>query len=52
MGLPFSRGVSGILKVLVMMRDVFKFFAGGAKKEIYPKLYDILSASGLSNDEG
>jgi DNA mismatch repair protein MutS2 len=45
-----AEAFQGILKVLVMMRDVFKFFAGGAKKEIYPKLYDI--TRDLSNDEG
>ncbi len=45
-----AEAFQGILKVLVMMRDVFKFFAGGAKKEIYPKLYDM--TRGLSNDEG
>lgn len=44
-----AEAFQGILRVLVMMRDVFKFFAGGAKKEIYPKLYDI--TRGLSNDE-
>ncbi|MFN0034090.1 MAG: endonuclease MutS2 [Saprospiraceae bacterium] len=45
-----AEAFQGILRVLVMMRDVFKFFAGGAKKEIYPKLYDV--TRGLSNDEG
>lgn len=44
-----AEAFQGILKVLVIMRDVFKFFAGGAKKEIYPKLYDITRS--LSNDE-
>jgi len=45
-----AEAFQGILKVLIMMRDVFKFFAGGAKKEIYPKLHDL--TRGLSNDEG
>ncbi len=45
-----AEAFQGILKVLVMMRDVFKFFAGGAKKEIYPKLYDMTRS--LSNDDG
>ena len=44
-----AEAFQGILRVLIMMRDVFKFFAGGAKKEIYPKLYDI--TRGLTNDE-
>jgi DNA mismatch repair protein MutS2 len=44
-----AEAFQGILKVLVMMRDLFKFFAGGAKKEIYPKLFDV--TRGLSNDE-
>jgi DNA mismatch repair protein MutS2 len=40
----------GILRVLVVARDIFKFFATGVKKEIYPKLYDIARAH--SYDEG
>ncbi len=43
-----AEAFKGILKVLVMMRDVFKFFAGGAKKEIYPKLFDL--TRNLTND--
>lgn len=39
----------GVLRVLFTMRDVFKYFAAGAKKEIYPKLYDIIRP--LSIDE-
>ncbi|MFN0213446.1 MAG: endonuclease MutS2 [Saprospiraceae bacterium] len=50
-----AEAFQGILKVLVMMRDVFKFFAGGAKKEIYPKLYDIsqswAQSEGLTSSE-
>lgn len=45
-----AEAFQGILRVLILMRDVFKFFSGPAKKEIYPKLYDI--TRGLSNDEG
>jgi DNA mismatch repair protein MutS2 len=44
-----AEAFQGILRVLVQMRDVFKFFAAGAKKEIYPKLYDLLRET--SNDE-
>lgn len=40
----------GILRVLILMRDMFRFFGSGAKKEIYPKLYDLVRQ--LSNDEG
>lgn len=45
-----AEAFQGVLRVLVTMRDVFKFFASGAKKEIYPKLYDLTRS--LSNDEG
>lgn len=38
-----------ILQILFNFRDLYKFFAG-VKKEIYPKLYDILRP--LSYDEG
>lgn len=39
-----------ILRILMLMRDVFKHFASGAKKEIYPKLFDVIRA--LSFDDG
>jgi len=45
-----AESFQGILRILFLMRDIFKFFAGGAKKEIYPKLYDITRP--LSFDEG
>lgn len=38
-----------IVRILLLMRDIFKFFAG-VKKEIYPRLYDIVRP--LSFDEG
>ena len=44
-----TESFQGILRVLFMMRDVFRYFAGGAKKEIYPKLYDVIRA--LTFDE-
>jgi len=45
-----AEAFQGILRVLVMTRDVFKFFASGAKKEIYPQLFDL--TRNLSYDEG
>lgn len=45
-----AESFQGILRILFSLRDIFKFFAGGAKKEIYPKLYDITRP--LSYDEG
>ena len=45
-----AESFQGILRVLFVVRDIFKFFAGGAKKEIYPKLYDLIRD--LSYDEG
>lgn len=39
-----------ILRILMMMRDIFKYFGSGPKKDIYPKLYDIIRP--LSFDEG
>ena len=45
-----AESFQGILRVLFVMRDIFRFFGGGAKKEIYPKLYDHIR--GLSYDEG
>jgi DNA mismatch repair protein MutS2 len=38
-----------ILRILLIMRDIFKFFGNGPKKEIYPKLYDVIRP--LSFDE-
>lgn len=38
-----------IVRILMLMRDIFKFFSG-VKKEIYPKLFDIVRP--LSFDEG
>jgi DNA mismatch repair protein MutS2 len=45
-----AESFQGILRVLFQMRDLFRYFAGGAKKEIYPKLYDLTRH--LSYDEG
>ncbi|HND89833.1 MAG TPA: endonuclease MutS2, partial [Saprospiraceae bacterium] len=45
-----AESFQGILRILLLMRDLFRFFAAGAKKEIYPKLYDITRP--LSYDEG
>lgn len=45
-----TESFQGILRVLSLIRDVFKFFAAGPKKEIYPKLYDITRP--LTFDEG
>ena len=45
-----AESFQGILRVLFVMRDIFRFFGGGAKKEIYLKLYDHIR--GLSYDEG
>lgn len=45
-----AESFQGILRILFLLRDIFKFFGGGAKKEIYPKLYDITRP--LSYDEG
>lgn len=45
-----AESFQGILRILFLMRDVFKFFAAGPKKDIYPKLYDITRP--LSFDEG
>lgn len=39
-----------ILHILLLMRDIFKFFGAGPKKEIYPKLYDIVRS--LTFDDG
>lgn len=44
-----AESFQNILRILVVIRDIFKFF-GGVKKEIYPKLYDLVRA--LSFDEG
>jgi DNA mismatch repair protein MutS2 len=45
-----AESFQSILRILHLMRDVFKFFANGPKKEIYPKLYDITRL--LTFDEG
>ncbi|MEI6408678.1 MAG: endonuclease MutS2 [Bacteroidota bacterium] len=39
-----------ILHILLIMRDIFKYFGSGPKKEIYPKLYEIIRP--LSFDDG
>ncbi|MCC6461223.1 MAG: Smr/MutS family protein [Saprospiraceae bacterium] len=44
-----AESFQGILRILLLVRDIFKFFSG-VKKEIYPKLFDHLRA--LSYDEG
>ena len=38
-----------IVRIMLLMRDIFKFFSG-VKKEIYPRLYDIVR--NMSFDEG
>jgi DNA mismatch repair protein MutS2 len=45
-----AESFQAILRILFTIRDIFKYFAGGAKKEIYPKLFDIVRP--LSFDEG
>ncbi len=45
-----AESFQGILRILLLIRDVLKFFAAGPKKEIYPKLYDI--ARPLTYNEG
>ncbi|MBP6828950.1 MAG: Smr/MutS family protein, partial [Saprospiraceae bacterium] len=45
-----TESFQGILRILSLIRDVFKFFAAGPKKEIYPRLYDITRP--LTFDEG
>ena len=37
-----TESFQAILRILFTVRDIFKYFAGGAKKEIYPKLYDLV----------
>ena len=44
-----AESFQGILRILLLTRDIFKYFAG-VKKEIYPKLFDIVRP--LSFDEG
>jgi len=44
-----AESFQAILRILLLMRDLFRYFAG-PKKEIYPKLYDILRP--LTFDEG
>ena len=45
-----SESFQHILQILLNMRDLFKFFAQTVKREIYPKIYDIMRP--LSFDEG
>ncbi len=45
-----SESFQRILRILLVMRDLFKFFGQTVKREIYPKIYDILRP--LSYDEG
>ncbi|MBL7828647.1 MAG: Smr/MutS family protein [Saprospiraceae bacterium] len=40
----------GILRILTIVRDIFKYFGAGPKKDIYPKLFDLIRP--LSFDEG
>jgi DNA mismatch repair protein MutS2 len=44
-----AESFQNVLRILYTMRDLFRFF-GGVKKEIYPKLFDIIRP--LSYDEG
>lgn len=44
-----AEAFQGILRILLLSRDIFKYF-GGPKKEIYPKLYELVRH--LSFDEG
>lgn len=37
-----TESFQNILRILLTVRDVFKYFAGGPKKEIYPRLFDII----------
>ena len=39
-----------ILRILVLIKDIFRYLHAGQKKEIYPKLFDIIRP--LSLDEG
>jgi DNA mismatch repair protein MutS2 len=45
-----AESFQNILRILRIVRDIFKYFGGGPKKEIYPKLYDIIRA--MTFDEG
>lgn len=45
-----AESFQGIWRILLLTRDVLKFFSTGPKKEIYPKLYDITRP--LAFDEG
>lgn len=45
-----AESFQNILRILLVVKDIFRFFAGGPKKEIYPKLYDIIRL--LTFDEG
>jgi len=37
-----TESFQNILRILLIVRDLFKYFAGGPKKEIYPKLFDVI----------
>ena len=45
-----SESFQRVLQILLVMRDLFKFFGQTVKREIYPKIYDIMRP--LSYDEG
>ncbi len=45
-----SESFQKILQILLVTRDLFKFFAQTVKREIYPKIYDIMRP--LTYDEG
>jgi DNA mismatch repair protein MutS2 len=45
-----SEAFQGILRILMNMRDLFRYFTPTVKREIYPKIYDIFRP--LSYDEG
>lgn len=45
-----AESFQGILGILIVMRDLMRYFHSGAKKEIYPKLYELLRE--LRLDEG
>jgi len=45
-----SESFQRVLQILLVMRDLFKFFGQTVKREIYPKIYDVLRP--LTYDEG
>jgi DNA mismatch repair protein MutS2 len=45
-----SESFQRVLQILLVMRDLFKFFGQTVKREIYPKVYDIMRP--LTYDEG